>query len=165
VKELYIQLHKNIILGSSSEKIDAAQLELLLQFVQSLAGSENKPPAAEKSSAPVRERKELAPRVPANLPVVEQVIEPQEVLKQPEQWRLIGLEVSDQLDYEPARFLCRRVVRKKYVHVSDPDRAPVIGPLLVQKGRPLSLAFLFSEEEKNVADFLFHLMGFNYLPL
>lgn len=117
------------LFGSSSEKIDAAQLELLLQLVQSPAASESKPPVAEKSSAPVRERKERAPRVPENLPVVEHVIEPREVQEQPEQWRLIGQEVSDQLDYEPARFLCRRTVRKKYVHVSDPDRAPVMAPL------------------------------------
>jgi len=118
------------LFGSSSEKINAAQLELLLQLAQNPAASENQPPvAAEKSSASVRDRKERAPRVPENLPVVEQVIEPREVQEQPEQWRWIGQEVSDQLDYEPARFLCRRTVRKKYVHVSDPDRAPVIGPL------------------------------------
>lgn len=87
------------LFGSSSEKIDAAQLELLLQLVQSPAASESKPAiVAEKSSAPVRERKERAPRVPENLPVVEHVIEPREVQEQPEQWRLIGQEVSDQLD-------------------------------------------------------------------
>jgi transposase len=118
------------LFGSSSEKIDPAQLELLLQLAQSPAAPESEPPvAAEKSAPPVRARKERAPRVPENLPVVEQVIEPPEVQEQPEQWRLIGQEISDQLDYEPARFLCRRTVRKKYVHVSDPDRAPVIGLL------------------------------------
>jgi transposase len=73
--------------------------------------------------------KERAPRVPENLPVVEQVIEPPEVIEQPAQWRLIGQEVSEQLDYEPARFLRRRIIRKKYVHVSDPDRAPVLAAL------------------------------------
>jgi transposase len=104
------------LFGSSSEKIDPAQLELLLQLAQSPAAPESQPPvAAEKSAPPVRKRKERAPRVPENLPVVEQVIEPTEIQEQPEQWRLIGQEISDQLDYEPARFLCRRTVRKKYV--------------------------------------------------
>jgi transposase len=115
--------------GSSSEKIDAAQLELLLQMVKSGAVMERPAPAVEKTSEAVRPRKERSPRVPENLPVVEQVIEPQEVIQQPEQWRLIGQEVSEQLDYEPARFLRRRIIRKKYVHVTDPDRAPILAAL------------------------------------
>jgi len=39
------------------------------------------------------------------LPVVEEVIEPEPVKTAPEKWRCIGQEVSEQLDYEPARFL------------------------------------------------------------
>jgi len=126
------------VFGSSSEKIDAAQLELLLQMVNSGAAVQGESaPAAEKSSEPLRPRKERAQRVPENLPVVEEVIEPAEVIQEPEQWRLIGQEVSEQLDYEPARFLRRRIVRKKYVHLSDPDRAPVLAALpekLLERG-------------------------------
>jgi transposase len=126
------------VFGHSSEKIDAAQLELLLQLAATEAASANESSAAiEKASSPARPRKEKSPRVPENLPVVEQVIEPSEVIAQPEQWRLIGQEVSEQLDYEPARFLRRRVIRKKYVHVSDPDRAPILAPLpekLLERG-------------------------------
>ena len=126
------------VFGSSSEKIDAAQLELLLQMVNSGGAAEVQPaPAVEKTVEPLRPRKERAPRVPENLPVVEQVIEPQEVIDEPKQWRLIGQEVSEQLDFEPARFLRRRIIRKKYVHVSDPDRAPVLAPLpekLLERG-------------------------------
>ena len=126
------------VFGSSSEKIDAAQLELLLQMVKSGADVEAQAAApVEKASKPVPPRKERSPRVPENLPVVEQVIEPQEVIDQPEQWRLIGQEVSEQLDYEPARFLRRRIIRKKYVHVSDPDRAPILAALpekLLERG-------------------------------
>jgi transposase len=68
---------------------------------------------------------------------VEQIIEPAEVSAQPGQWRFISQEVSEQLDFEPARFLRRRIIRKKYVHVSDPDRAPIIAPLpekLLERG-------------------------------
>lgn len=126
------------VFGSSSEKIDAAQLELLLQLVNGGAAVESlSAPVVEKTSEPVRPRKERSPRIPENLPVIEQVIEPAEVIEQPHQWRLIGQEVSEQLDYEPARFLCRRIVRKKYVHVTDPDRAPVLAALpekLLERG-------------------------------
>jgi len=36
-----------------------------------------------------------------------------------------------------ARFLRRRIIRKKYVHVSDPDRAPILAALpekLLERG-------------------------------
>ena len=60
---------------------------------------------------------------------MEEVIDPASVKADPESWRCIGQEVSEQLDYEPARFLRRRTIRRKYVHRVDPDRAPVIAPL------------------------------------
>lgn len=125
------------VFGHSSEKIDAAQLELLLQLAVTEAASTNEQPVSAEKASPARPRKEKSPRVPENLPVVEQVIEPSEVIEQPEQWRLIGQEVSEQLDYEPARFLRRRIIRKKYVHVTDPDRAPILAPLpekLLERG-------------------------------
>jgi transposase len=117
------------VFGHSSEKIDATQLELLLQLAATEAASANEQPVSVENASRARARKEKSPRVPENLPVVEQVIEPNEVIEQPEHWRLIGQEVSEQLDYEPARFLRRRIVRKKYVHVTDPDRAPVLAAL------------------------------------
>jgi transposase len=117
------------VFGASSEKLDRAQLDLLLQLPIS---TEATIPAAavEASKAAVsRSRKDRAPRLPENLPVVEEVIEPEPVKASPEQWRCIGQEVSEQLDYEPARFLRRRVIRKKYVSRTDIDLAPVIAPL------------------------------------
>jgi transposase len=59
------------------------------------------------------------------------------VKAQPERWRLIGQEVSEQLDYEPGRFLKRRLVRRKYVHRTEPDTVPLIVPLpdcLLERG-------------------------------
>jgi transposase len=81
-----------------------------------------------ESSTP-RARKERAPRLPDNLPVVEEVIDPEPVKAAPQSWRCIGQEVSEQLDYEPGRFLRRRIVRRKYVHRIELDHAPVIAPL------------------------------------
>jgi transposase len=47
----------------------------------------------------------------------------------PEDWRKIGEEVSERLDYEPARFVRRRTVRPKYVQRGLLDVVPIIAPL------------------------------------
>lgn len=129
------------IFGRSSEKISPEQMELLLQ----LPGGENTPgnasdspctsdtadtwetpPAAHAAPRPTAPRR---PRLPEHLPVVETVIEPDEVRAAPADWRRIGEEVSEQLDYEPARFMRRRTVRPKYVRRGDMEQPPVIAPL------------------------------------
>jgi transposase len=115
--------------GKKSEQLNAGQLELLLQLVGA-ADTTMATPVVEKPTVPIRHAsKERKPRLTENLPVVEEVLEPEAVKTEPEKWRCIGQEVSEQLDYEPARFLRRRTIRRKYVHREDPDRAPVIAPL------------------------------------
>jgi len=116
------------VFGSSSERWDKAQLELLLQLSESspLPSEETLPPVAASPKSSGRQR---TLRLPENLPVVEEVIEPEPVQQKPDEWRCIGQEVSEQLDYEPARFLRRRTIRKKYVHRLDLNRAPLIAPL------------------------------------
>jgi transposase len=116
------------VFGSSSERLDRAQLELLLQLSQSVSVT---PPAVApaRAAAPKRSCRQRTLRLPENLPVVEAVIDPEPVKQQPQDWRCIGQEVSEQLDYEPARFLRRRTIRKKYVHRLDLNRAPLIAPL------------------------------------
>jgi transposase len=117
------------VFGASSERLDRAQLELLLQLPV-LAEINPVVPAMETPKVAVsRSRKERLQRLPDNLPVVEEVIEPEPVKAAPQNWRCIGQEVSEQLDYEPARFSRRRTLRKKYVHRMELDRAPVIAPL------------------------------------
>jgi transposase len=115
------------VFGSSSEPFNPAQLELLMAVPESstVAVAVVAPEKASSKGS----RKERGPRLPENLPVVEEVIDPEPVMAQPEQWRCIGQEVSEQLDYEPGRFLRRRVVRRKYVHRTNPDCAPVIAAL------------------------------------
>jgi transposase len=129
------------LFGKSSEKLDPAQLELLLQFPEE-EGTLGKSPASpcsgpgadtwEATPDPHRQphpAAERRPRLPEHLPVVEQVIEPEEVRAEPQAWRRIGEEVTEQLDYEPARFLRRRTVRPKYVRRGDMEHPPVIAPL------------------------------------
>ena len=117
------------VFGSSSEALDPAQLELLLSLPADAAVVVT--PAVElvPEISVVRARKERTPRLPENLPVVEEIIEPEPVKTAPQDWRCIGQEVSEQLDYEPARFLRRRTIRRKYVHRTEADQAPVIAGL------------------------------------
>jgi transposase len=116
------------VFGSTSERLAPGQLELLL----ALSGTAPEIAApVEKPAAPavVRPPKERAPRLPEHLPVVEEILEPEPVKAAPGEWRRIGEEVSEQLDYEPGRFLRRRLVRPKYVRKDDRDAAPVVAPL------------------------------------
>lgn len=114
------------VFGATSERLSPGQLELLLALPATPVVV-NEPPLP--APAPVRSRKERAPRLPENLPVVEEVLEPAAVQAAPTEWRRIGQEVSEQLDYEPGRFLRRRLIRPKYVHRQDRDAAPIIAPL------------------------------------
>ena len=118
------------VFGSSSERIDPAQLELLLQLAGGTTSTKtDSAPIQTKSSELPKARKQRTARIPDNLPVIEEVIEPEPARTAPQQWRLIGQEVSEQLDYEPGHFLRRRIIRRKYVHISDLDCAPIIASL------------------------------------
>jgi len=115
------------VFGSSSERLERGQLELLLQLPE--PASEEPEPSPQKQLRLPFPRRERSPRLPENLPVVEQVIDPEPVKEQPQAWRCIGQEVSEQLDYEPARFLRRRIIRRKYVHRTERDLAPLMAAL------------------------------------
>ncbi len=132
------------IYGSKSEKLDPGQLELLL-------GKEPEPKKDEAPIAPSLEeggdeagagkkrknRGPRLPRIPENLPVVEEIIEPEPVKGCPEAWRRIGEEISEQLDFEPGKFFRRRIVRPKYVRRADKEAPPIIAKLpekLLERG-------------------------------
>jgi len=125
------------LFGTKSEKLDENQLLLLLQEAETPGpamgkGSGPEALAAEPprpSKASTVKPKGRTPRLPEHLPVIEEVIDPEPVKASPQQWRRIGEEVSERLDYEPARFLRRRVVRPKYVRRGELDAVPVIAPL------------------------------------
>ena len=118
------------LFGAKSEKLDPAQLLLLLQGLDE-PGKAPEPVVAEAArrstaQSPPRER---GPRLPEHLPVIEEVIVPEPVMLAPQDWRRIGEEVSDKLDYEPGRFLCRRTVRPKDVQRGVLDAVPIVAPL------------------------------------
>jgi len=125
------------IFGPSSEALDPAQLELLLEADD---GAKKPSPAAgppgpaagdpESGAKNRRPKAPRKPRVPENLPVEEeQTVVPEPVKACPDAWRKIGEEVTEELDYQPAHFFRRRLVRPKFVRRSEPEAAPIIAPL------------------------------------
>jgi transposase len=124
------------LFGSKSEKLDAAQLELLLK--EDAPGKADA--SAEKAEAslnveglkPVAKRSDKnqrRERWPKDLAVEQEVIEPAEVRDNPEAFRCIGEEVTEMLDYQPAKFFRRQIIRRKFVRRGQTDLAPVIAPL------------------------------------
>lgn len=118
------------IFGSKSETLSPDQLELLLgpeKQGKADASSEKEEAkfsqltvvreSGERKSRPVRQ-----PRIPDHLPAIVEIIDPEEVKTAPEQWRHIGDEISEQLDYKPGHFFKRQLIRRKYVErgVLDP---------------------------------------------
>ena len=120
--------------GTKNESLDPKQLELLLAGLANLAAAL---PAAEPK-VPLRvERAARAVRqpLPAHLETERVVLEPEEVKQQPEGWRKLGEEVTEELDWKPAKFIKRLYIRPKYANA---ERI-VIAPLparLIEKGLP-----------------------------
>ena len=124
------------LFGSKSEKLDAAQLELLLKEdapgkADASAEKAEASPSVEslKPVAKRSEKNQRRERWPKDLAVQQEVIEPEEVRENPEAFRCIGEEVTEMLDYHPAKFFRRQIIRRKFVRREQSDLAPVIAPL------------------------------------
>lgn len=120
--------------GKSSEKTPPQQQDFLAEEEKSPGKPKGDGAAESKKEETVAKPKPRAkrskPRLPEHLPVesCEELI-PQEVLDHPDEWRRIGEEVSEQLDFRPGRFFRRQLVRPKYVHMERRDEPPIIAPL------------------------------------
>ncbi len=120
--------------GTKNESLDPKQLELLLAGLEALSAPA---PVAEKP-APTRAVPTVRPArqpLPAHLETERVVLEPAEVQQQPAGWRKLGQEVTEELDWKPAKFIRRLYIRPKYANA---ERI-VIAPLparLIEKGLP-----------------------------
>lgn len=121
--------------GTKNESLDPKQLELLLAGLEALSATTTAPtekpvaPRASDVARPVRQP------LTANLETERVVLEPKEVQQQPEGWRKLGEEVTEELDWKPAKFIKRLYIRPKYANA---ERI-VIAPLparLIEKGLP-----------------------------
>lgn len=120
--------------GTKNEGLDPKQLELLLAGLEALVRpapvlANQTPARATAAARPVRQP------LPAHLETERVVLEPQEVKQQPDGWRKLGEEVTEELDWKPAQFIKRLYIRPKYANA---ERI-VIAPLparLIEKGLP-----------------------------
>jgi transposase len=120
--------------GTKNEGLDPKQLELLLAGLAAMTAPAPvaQQPAPARSTAPA---KAVRQPLPAHLETERVVLEPAEVQQQPEGWRKLGEEVTEELDWKPARFIKRLYIRPKYANA---ERI-VIAPLparLIEKGLP-----------------------------
>lgn len=135
-KDLIIEGLRHRIFGSSSEKLDPSQLQLM--FDELVLGKpapspdqshgQTSAPEGEKSNAP-KTRRTKADRFPKNLKIiVEGVLIPEEVEANPNDYDEIGEEHHDELGVIRPQMIWRRTIRKKFVHKNDRSRPPVIAP-------------------------------------
>jgi transposase len=107
------------VFGTSSEKIDLNQM--LLFDAQEAKKPEGDGPAPEVEPSPAIIKAKRAKRIsreatlPANLPVEETILIPDEVREHPEQYRQVSEEITTKLDYQPAQFKKLVTRRPKYV--------------------------------------------------
>lgn len=128
------------LFGRSSEALDPAQLQMVFDALQNepsdaakkaaASGSASIGPEAEATAAPKTKRhKRTLEQTIESLPVIETIIEPDEVKAQPEAWTCIGSEDTKLIDYIPGRFQCQKLIRKKYARNDARHLPPVIAPL------------------------------------
>lgn len=123
-----IQLLLGRMFGRKSEKLNDAQLELILgELGVTNPQSDDDPPPTDPK--PGKRRGKRKPRMPEDLPTEEMVIEPEDVTAAPENYQRIGEEVSEELDVVPPKYFRRRIIRPKYKSKLDRDMPPVIAPL------------------------------------
>jgi len=130
------------VFGASSEKLDSNQLLLALEDAAAAdsAGAQAaaKSLKSEPAARPGRRRKGrggITGELLDSLPAVDVVVEPDEVLTEPEAYRLLGEEVTRQLDYIPPQYICRRIIRRRYARIDAPYQPPVIASLPVMLER------------------------------
>lgn len=120
-------LKKQLFGGGRSEKLDRAQLLLELEQLEQAAGA-----CATETITYERTRGSPPKRTPpeesfAHLPVKETVeIIPEEVKNDPDLYERIGQERTFEVDIDPPKLFKREIIRPKYRHRLDRNRAPLL---------------------------------------
>jgi len=116
------------VFGHSSEKLDPRQIELVL----GLAPLEVREPP-KVVFFPVSTYRKLKrrrkPRIPGNIPTEDIIIDPEEVKKAPQDYKLIGEEITPEFDVILPQYYCRRYIRRRYVSILNRNQAPIIADL------------------------------------
>ncbi len=125
-------LKKQLFGAGKSEKLDRAQLLLQLSELEKLAASAEAPKTAtisyERTTSPAAKRT-LPAESFAHLPGKETiVIEPEAVRADPSLYERIAEERTFEVDVIPPQLFKREIVRPKYRHRLDRNRAPLLAP-------------------------------------
>ena len=123
-----VQVLMKRLFGRKSEKLDKRQLELLLGELDALESDDDDDPPP-SSPTPRKKKRASKPRLPENLPTEDVVVDPDEVKADPEAYKRIGEEVTEELDVIPTQYIRRRIIRGKYVRKDQRNQPPVIAPL------------------------------------
>lgn len=136
-KDQIIEALQQRLFGSKSERLDPAQLQLLLDEA-ALGKPEAPPEVGDERSAPeepeeerksARTRRKKADLFPRNLKVViEREILPEEVMAHPENFVEIGEEHHDELEVVRSQLYWRRTVLKKFKSKTDRSLPPLTSP-------------------------------------
>ena len=149
------------LFGKSSEKLDPAQLQLVLDALKDAPTDEAKKSdasdspacgseAEEPTSRPTQRRKKRTlDELIDGLPTTEIIIDPQEVKDDPEAWSCIGAEVTKLIDITPARFECQKIIRRKYVRKDAHHLPPITPPLNTLQERCIATPRLLAHTLSN----------------
>jgi transposase len=122
-------LRRQIFAGGKSEKIDPAQLELMLKGLQeqkAALDTQKETISYERSKPSKRKSRQENYE---NLPVLEEkIIEPEEVKADPDAWQRIGEEETFEIKVDPPKFYRCKIIRPKYRSKDDKSRPPVVAP-------------------------------------
>jgi len=122
-------LRRQMFAGGKSEKIDPAQLELMLKGLQ-----EQKTALRQEKETITYERNKHAGRKSReetyeNLPILEEkIIEPEEVKADPDAYERIGAEETFEVKVDPPKFYRCKIIRPKYRNKKDKSQPPVVAP-------------------------------------
>jgi len=115
--------------GGKSEKIDPAQLELMLKGLkeqQEALKQEKEVITYERTKPGKRKSREETYQ---NLPVLEEkVFEPEEVKADPDSYERIGQEETFEIKVDPPKFYRCKIIRTKYRKKNDKSQPPVVAP-------------------------------------
>ena len=122
-------LRRQMFAGSKSEKIDPAQLELMLKGLkeqQDALEQEKETISYERKKPGKRKSRE---ETYENLPILEEkVIEPEEVQADPDAWERIGEEETFEIKVDPPKFYRCKLIRPRYRRKGDKSQPPVVAP-------------------------------------
>lgn len=128
---------KRLIFGSKRERFVGSagegQLSLLSEEAVVVAAPLQKQPCQRAVSKPATATSPSRKLLPVHLPRVEVVLEPDEDTTG---MKKIGEQVSEELDYEPAKLFVRRYVRPRYVSAEEDFHIAPLPNRPIDKGIP-----------------------------